>query len=107
MTLPVAVDGYVDNLARDYYKFKAAAGQSYSVLVRSELGTGTWLKLMDVPAATAANDIDVEVANSLAERSRRRRRRILPSRQPFGRAPLRCAMRFTARRKRLAQRRRK
>lgn len=33
VTLPVAVDGYVDNLGRDYYKFSAAAGQRLSVEV--------------------------------------------------------------------------
>jgi hypothetical protein len=33
LTLPVAVDGYVDNLSRDYYKFQAAAGQRVSIEV--------------------------------------------------------------------------
>lgn len=33
LTLPVAVDGYVDNLTRDYYKFAAAAGQRVSIEV--------------------------------------------------------------------------
>jgi hypothetical protein len=33
LTLPVAVDGYVDSLSRDYYKFQAAAGQRLSIEV--------------------------------------------------------------------------
>src|SRR5207253_650374 len=33
LTLPVAVDGYVDNLSRDYYKFQATAGQRVSIEV--------------------------------------------------------------------------
>lgn len=33
LTLPVAVDGYVDNLSRDYYKFQVAAGQRVSIEV--------------------------------------------------------------------------
>lgn len=33
LTLPVAVDGYVDSLSRDYYKFTVAAGQRISVEV--------------------------------------------------------------------------
>jgi hypothetical protein len=33
LTLPVAVDGYVDNLSRDFYKFQAAAGQQVSIEV--------------------------------------------------------------------------
>ncbi|MBS0262431.1 MAG: PPC domain-containing protein [Planctomycetes bacterium] len=33
LTLPVAVDGYVDNLSRDYYKFQAVAGQRVTVEV--------------------------------------------------------------------------
>jgi hypothetical protein len=31
LTLPVAVDGYVDNLSRDYYKIQVAAGQRVSI----------------------------------------------------------------------------
>jgi hypothetical protein len=36
LTLPVAVDGYVDNLTHDYYKFQVSAGQrvSFEVLAR-------------------------------------------------------------------------
>lgn len=36
LTLPAAVDGYVESLNRDYYKFQAAAGQrvSFEVLAR-------------------------------------------------------------------------
>jgi hypothetical protein len=33
LTLPVAVDGYVDNLTRDYYKFAVTAGQQVSIEV--------------------------------------------------------------------------
>lgn len=33
LTLPVAVDGAVDSLARDYYKFQVAAGQRLSIEV--------------------------------------------------------------------------
>lgn len=33
ITLPAAVDGYVDNLSRDYYKFAATAGQRITVEV--------------------------------------------------------------------------
>jgi hypothetical protein len=33
LTLPVAVDGVIDNLTRDYYKFAAAAGQRVSIEV--------------------------------------------------------------------------
>ncbi len=33
LTLPVAVDGYVDNLSRDYYKFQVVAGQRVSIEV--------------------------------------------------------------------------
>ncbi len=33
LTLPTAVDGYVDNLSRDYYKFTVAAGQRLSIEV--------------------------------------------------------------------------
>ena len=33
LPLPVAVDGYVDSLSRDYYKFQAAAGQRLSIEV--------------------------------------------------------------------------
>lgn len=36
LTLPVAVDGYVDNLTRDYYKFTAAAGQRISIEVLAQ-----------------------------------------------------------------------
>ena len=40
LTLPVAVDGYVDNLSRDYYKFTVAAGQKVSFEVLAQrLGT--------------------------------------------------------------------
>ena len=36
LTLPVAVDGFVENLTRDYYKFAVAAGQrvSFEILAR-------------------------------------------------------------------------
>lgn len=33
LTLPIAVDGFVDNLTRDYYKFAVAAGQRVSIEV--------------------------------------------------------------------------
>ncbi|MCY2963785.1 MAG: PPC domain-containing protein, partial [Planctomycetota bacterium] len=33
ITIPAAVDGYVDNLSRDYYKFTGAAGQKISIEV--------------------------------------------------------------------------
>jgi hypothetical protein len=40
LTLPTAVDGYVDNLSRDYYKFTVAAGQKLSFEVLAQrLGT--------------------------------------------------------------------
>jgi hypothetical protein len=40
VTLPVAVDGYVDNLQRDYYKFTVTAGQKVSFEVLAQrLGT--------------------------------------------------------------------
>jgi hypothetical protein len=33
ITIPAAVDGYVDNLSRDYYKFAASAGQRITIEV--------------------------------------------------------------------------
>jgi len=50
LTLPVAVDGYVDALTRDYYKFQAAAGQRVAIEVLARrLGTplDTLVRLLD------------------------------------------------------------
>lgn len=50
LTLPVAVDGQLDNLARDYYRFTAAAGQRISVeVVARRLGSplDPMIRLMD------------------------------------------------------------
>ncbi|MFN0053946.1 MAG: PPC domain-containing protein [Planctomycetales bacterium] len=50
ITLPAAIDGYVDNLTRDYYKFSVAAGQkvSFEVLGR-RLGSplDSMIRLLD------------------------------------------------------------
>jgi hypothetical protein len=40
-------------------RFLATAGRSYSVLVRSEAGIGTWQKLADVDASPLTREVDV------------------------------------------------
>jgi hypothetical protein len=61
LTLPVAVDGYVDNLSRDYYKFQAAAGQrvSFEVLAR-RLGSplDSTIRLLDAKGRELAYSDD-------------------------------------------------
>ena len=61
LTLPVAVDGYVDNLSRDYYKFQVAAGQrvSFEVLAR-RLGSplDSMIRLLDAKGRELAYNDD-------------------------------------------------
>ncbi|MSR57374.1 MAG: hypothetical protein EXS05_06855 [Planctomycetaceae bacterium] len=61
LTLPVAVDGYVDNLTRDYYKFTVAAGQRLSIEVLARrLGSplDPMIRLMDAKGRELAYSDD-------------------------------------------------
>lgn len=61
LTLPVAVDGYVDNLSRDYYKFQAAAGQRVSIEVLARrLGSplDSTIRLLDAKGRELAYNDD-------------------------------------------------
>src|SRR5439155_20855499 len=41
-------------------RFSAAAGKTYTLLYRDELGSGTWLKLTDVPAQPASGMVTIQ-----------------------------------------------
>ena len=41
-------------------RFSAAAGKTYTLLYRDELGSGTWLKLTDVPAQPASGVVTIQ-----------------------------------------------
>jgi hypothetical protein len=61
LTLPVAVDGYVDNLSRDFYKFTAAAGQRVSMEVLARrLGSplDSMIRLLDAKGRELAYNDD-------------------------------------------------
>jgi hypothetical protein len=61
LTLPVAVDGYVDNLTRDYYKFPVAAGQRLSIEVLARrLGSplDSMIRLLDAKGRELAYNDD-------------------------------------------------
>lgn len=61
VTLPVAIDGYVDNLSRDYYKFTAAAGQRVSIeLLARRLGSplDSMIRLLDAKGRELAYSDD-------------------------------------------------
>ena len=62
LTLPCAVDGNVDSLSRDYYKFQATAGQriSFEVLAR-RLGSplDSMLRILDLKGRELAYSDDV------------------------------------------------
>jgi hypothetical protein len=61
LTLPVAVDGYVDNLSRDFYKFQAAAGQQISIEVLARrLGSplDSTIRLLDAKGRELAYNDD-------------------------------------------------
>ncbi len=61
VTPPVAIDGYVDNLARDFYKFQVAAGQrvSFEVLGR-RLGSplDSMIRILDAKGRELAYNDD-------------------------------------------------
>ncbi|MGE5195628.1 MAG: PPC domain-containing protein [Deltaproteobacteria bacterium] len=61
LTLPVAVDGYVDNLSRDFYKFQAAAGQRLSIeILARRLGSplDSMIRLLDAKGRELAYNDD-------------------------------------------------
>src|SRR5216684_726039 len=61
LTPPVAVDGTVDNLSRDFYKFQAAAGQRLSIEVLARrLGSplDTMIRLLDARGRELAYNDD-------------------------------------------------
>lgn len=61
ITLPVAVDGYVDNLSRDYYKFTVVAGQRVSIEVLARrLGSplDSTIRLLDAKGRELAYNDD-------------------------------------------------
>jgi hypothetical protein len=61
LTLPVAVDGYVDNLSRDYYKFQVAAGQRVSIEVLARrLGSplDSFIRVLDAKGREIAYNDD-------------------------------------------------
>ncbi len=63
-----------------HIRFTAVAGQSYSVQCRDSLGTGSWLKLTDVPSQPLTQTMDV--SDSTVTNSATRSYRIVTPQQP-------------------------
>ena len=63
-----------------HIRFTAVAGQSYSVQYRDSLGTGSWLKLTDVPSQPLTQTMDV--TDSTVTNSATRYYRIVTPQQP-------------------------
>lgn len=65
-----------------HLRFNATAQHSYSVLGRSDVNAGPWIKLMDIPASATAKDVELEIGDPAGAAVSQRYYRLVTPAQP-------------------------